>query len=119
MDVAVGFKRYQPDQFNLAHHKHIDTPQDNNNSIHQLQGYKHTKIKHGKPPRAAPLEVPLGTQGEINHMVSTIPITTHNMSTQVEYKPLPWYLVNSVVDLDTGMILQNKYLIQIQVVHRR
>ena len=47
------------------------------------------KIKPGSPPRADPIEVPLVTQEEINHMAPTIPITTHKIVTQVEDEPLP------------------------------
>ena len=45
-------------------------------------------------------------------MAPTITIATHNMATQIEYEPLPWYLVNTVIDTDTGNILQYKYLMQ-------
>ena len=57
------------------------------------------------PPRVAPREVPLVTQEEINHMVKTIPIATHNMATHVEDGPLPWYIFNVVVEQDTGAII--------------
>ena len=50
------------------------------------------------------------TQEEINHMPPTILIATHNMSTKIEDEPLPWYLVNEVVDSYTWEILHYKYL---------
>ena len=43
-------------------------------------------------------------------MVPKIPIATHNMATQIEYEPLPYYLVNAVIDSDTGEVLQYKDL---------
>ena len=39
-------------------------------------------------------------------MSPTIPITTRNIATQIEDEPLPWYLINPVIDTDTGGILQ-------------
>ena len=59
-----------------------------------------------------PREVSMVTQEEINHMAPNIPISTHNVDTQIEDEPLPWYLSNKVVDPDTGEILQYKYLMQ-------
>ena len=47
-------------------------------------------------------------------MYPTTTIATHNMSTQIEYEPLPWYLANKVVDPDTGEILQYKYLMHLK-----
>ena len=52
------------------------------------------------------------TQKEIKHMAPKIPISTHNMATKSEYEPLPWYLSNTVVDPETGEILQYKDLLQ-------
>ena len=49
-----------------------------------------------------PSEVPIVTQKEINQMAPNIPISTHNMDTQIEDGLLPWYLSNTVVDPDTG-----------------
>ena len=60
----------------------------------------------------APREVPLVTQEDINHMDPTITIVTHKIYTQIEDKPLPWYLVNVVVDPGTGEIPQYKDLMQ-------
>ena len=34
------------------------------------------------------------------------------MAAQIEDEPLPWYLVNAVIDTDTWEILQYKYLMQ-------
>ena len=42
---------------------------------------------------------------EVNHMVPTIPMVMHNMATQTEDEPLPWYLVNTVIDPDTEEVL--------------
>ena len=70
------------------------------------------KRKPGIPPRVAPSKVPMITQEEINHMEPTIPIATHNMTTKIEYEPLTWYLVNTVIDTDTRDILQYKDTIQ-------
>ena len=63
------------------------------------------KRKSVRPPRVAPSKVPMVTQEEINHTAPTIPIETHNMATKIEYEPLPWYLVNVVIDPYTGDIL--------------
>ena len=52
------------------------------------------------------------TQEEIHNMVPTITIATYNMAAQIEDEPLPWYLVNAVIDTDTWEILQYKYLMQ-------
>ena len=38
-------------------------------------------------------------------MAPTIPIETHNMATKIEDEPLPWYLVNALIDPYTGDIL--------------
>ena len=45
-------------------------------------------------------------------MAPTVTIASHNMATQIEDEPLLWYLVNSVIDPDSGDIFQYKYLIQ-------
>ena len=60
----------------------------------------------------APSKVPMVTQESINHMASTITISTPNMATQIEDEPSPWYLFNSIIDTDTGGILQCKHLMQ-------
>ena len=39
-------------------------------------------------------------------------MASHEMVTQVEYEPLPWYLAITVVDTDTGKILQYKDLMK-------
>ena len=41
-----------------------------------------------------------------------IMMATNNTVTQVEDEPLTWYLANTVVDTDTGKILQYKDLMQ-------
>ena len=41
-------------------------------------------------------------------MSPTILIATHDMYTQIEDEPLPWYLVNANVNPDTGAVLQYK-----------
>ena len=45
---------------------------------------------------------------ELNHMAPTILMATHNMATQIEDEPLPWYLVNTVIDPETEEVLQYK-----------
>ena len=45
-------------------------------------------------------------------MASTIPNSMQNMSKTIEDEPFPWYLVNVIVEPDTGEIIQYKYLIQ-------
>ena len=57
-------------------------------------------------------EVPMVTQEEINHMAPTIPMATHNMATNIEYKNLTCYLSKTVVDVGTGDLLQYKDLMQ-------
>ena len=52
-------------------------------------------------------------------MAPTITIATHNMGTQIEYEPLPWYLDSAVINPDTGDILQYKYLIQLKKINKR
>ena len=47
-------------------------------------------------------------------MVTKIPMATHKIATQIEDEPLPWNLVNVVVDPDTGEILQYKDLIKVK-----
>ena len=49
---------------------------------------------------------------ELNHMAPTILMATHNMATQIEDEPLPWYLVNTVIDTYTGEVLHYKYLMK-------
>ena len=49
---------------------------------------------------------------ELNHMAPTILMATHNMATQIEDEPLPWYLVNTVIDTYTREVLQYKYLMK-------
>ena len=39
-------------------------------------------------------------------MTPAITIATHNTDTQIEDEPLPWYLINAIIDPDTGGILQ-------------
>ena len=39
-------------------------------------------------------------------MAKIIPIATHNMATQIEDETFTWYLINEVIDKDTGIILQ-------------
>ena len=75
---------------------------------------KITKIesKSVRLPRVAPNEVPMVKQRKINHTAQKNPIATHNMATQIEYQPLPWYLFITVIDTETGEILQYKDLIQ-------
>ena len=68
------------------------------------------KRKPIKTPRVVPSKADMLMKGEINHMVPTIPISTHNMATKIEDEPLPWYLVNEVVDSYTWEILHYKYL---------
>ena len=48
----------------------------------------------------------------MNNEDPAIPIETHDMATKIEYKPIPWYLTNGVIDLDTGEILYRKDLMQ-------
>ena len=36
----------------------------------------------------------------------------HDTGKKIEYEPLPWYLVNAIVDPDIGVILQYKDLMQ-------
>ena len=46
-------------------------------------------------------------------MASTIPTATHKMVTQIEYEPLPCYLVNTVIDTYTaGEVFKYKYLMK-------
>ena len=45
------------------------------------------------------------TQEEVNHMQPTVQIVTRNMATHIEDKPLPYYLVNTVIYTYTGYIL--------------
>ena len=52
-------------------------------------------------------------------MAPTIPIVIHNMDTKIEDRPLPWYIFNAVIDLDTGDIPQSKYLMQVKKRNRR
>ena len=73
---------------------------------------KHKKRKPGRPPRVVQSKVPMVTQEEINNMAPTIKIAINNMATKIEYEPSPSYLVNVVIDTDTGDILQYKYLTQ-------
>ena len=47
-------------------------------------------------------------------MAPKVLMETHNMSIQIEYEPLPWYLDSAVINPDTGDILQYKYLIQLK-----
>ena len=70
------------------------------------------KRKTGQTSREAPCKVPMVTRDNMNHIAPTIPIETHNISTKMEDEPLPWYLVNTVIDTETGDILQYKYKIQ-------
>ena len=39
-------------------------------------------------------------------MAPTIPIEMNNMATQIDDEPLPWYLVNAVIDTDTEDIIK-------------
>ena len=41
-------------------------------------------------------------------MAPEISIATHKMSTKIEDEPLPWYLVNTVIDPETEEVLQYK-----------
>ena len=43
-----------------------------------------TKRKPERPPRVAPIKVPMVTHEELNHMEPTILISTHNMATKIE-----------------------------------
>ena len=43
---------------------------------------------------------------ELNHMVPTILMETHNMATKIEDEPLLWYIVNAVIDPDKGEVMQ-------------
>ena len=52
------------------------------------------------------------TQEEMNHMSPIITKATHYMATQIEDEPLPWYLVNAVIDTDTGDIIRYKDIMQ-------
>ena len=45
-------------------------------------------------------------------MAPTITISTHNMATQIEDEPSPWYLFNSIIYADTWGILKYKYILQ-------
>ena len=72
------------------------------------------KRKPIKTPRVVPSKADMLMKGEINHMVPTIPISTHNMATKIEDEPLPWYLFNALIDLYTGEILQYKYLMKLK-----
>ena len=47
-------------------------------------------------------------------MASTIPMATYNTSAKIEDEPSPWYLAHTVVDPDTGEILQYKDLIKVK-----
>ena len=42
----------------------------------------------------------------MNHMGPTVTIAIHNIATKIEDEPLPWYLFNVVIDIDTRDILQ-------------
>ena len=46
----------------------------------------------------------------INHMVPKITIAMHKIATQIEDETLPWYLVNTFIDTDTGEFLKYKYI---------
>ena len=65
-------------------------------------------------PRVTANQVHMVTQEDVNHkkernhMATEIPIATHKMATHIEYEPLPWYLVNAVIDPDTGEVLKYK-----------
>ena len=39
-------------------------------------------------------------------MAPTIPMAMHKTATQIGDEPLPWYLVNTVIDPDTGEVLK-------------
>ena len=45
-------------------------------------------------------------------MAPTIQIEIHNVDTHIEDENLPWYLVNTFIDPDTGYMLKYKYIIQ-------
>ena len=49
--------------------------------------------KPGRPPRVSPIKMSTVTQEGMNHMAPTIPIATHNMSTQVEDEPFLCYCI--------------------------
>ena len=44
-------------------------------------------------------------------MAPTIPIVRQDMAKQIEDEPLPWYLVNAVINPGTGEVLQYNDLI--------
>ena len=66
----------------------------------------------------APSKVPIAIHEDknymkqINNMALTVPKETHNMATKIEDEPLPWYLVNTVIDTDIGDILKYKDITQ-------
>ena len=62
-------------------------------------------MKPGRPPRVVPSKVPIITQESINHMKPKIRTATHNTAKNIEYEPLPWYLIDTVIDPVTGEIL--------------
>ena len=65
----------------------------------------HRKRKPEQPSRMTPRKIHMVTQKETNSFAPTITIATHNMATQIEYRPLPWYNSNVVIDSDTAGLL--------------
>ena len=45
-------------------------------------------------------------------MEQTILMVTHNMDIQIEDEPLPWYLVNTVIDQETVEVLKYKDIME-------
>ena len=52
-------------------------------------------------------------------MALTTPIKMHKMATKIEDEPLPWYLVNTIIDPETGEDLQYKDIMKSQEKNKR